>query len=244
MRTRIELPDNAYSIEERVRLSEVDPAGNLRVPMVINYFQDCSTFQSETLGLGIEPCKKKNRAWILNSWQIEICHLPRLGDQIKVSSWASGFKGFLGERCFSMQDAAGNTLALASSLWVFMDTKRGRMTKFTEEDVMPYGLGAALEGFEASRKIPMPEGGVAADPLAVRREQIDTNRHVNNCQYIQMALEVIPEVLDLHKIRVAYKQSATYGDYIYPVILKKEDGYVVALNNEAGDPYSIVELLL
>lgn len=242
MRTRIELPENAYSIEGRVRLSEVDFAGRLRLPMVINYFQDCSTFQSEALGLGIEHCRRQNRAWILSSWQVKIEKLPRLGDKIKVSTWASGFKRFLGERDFAMQDEEGNTLACAHSLWVFMDTDKGRMIPFKDEDVLPYGLGSSLEGFEDSRKILMPEGGIKADPFPVRREQIDTNQHVNNCQYVQMALELIPGGEDIRKIRVSYKQSATYGAYIYPELVKEEDGYVVALNNEARQPYAIVEL--
>ncbi len=242
MRDRIDLPENAYSIKERVRLSEVGPAGDMRLPMVINYFQDCSTFQSEALGLGIEHCKEQNRAWILSSWQIEVERLPKLGDQIKVSTWASGFNRFLGERNFAMQDEDGNTLACAHSLWVFMDTKKGRMIPFKDEDVLPYGLGAPIENLENSRKVLMPEGGVKGTPFPVRREQIDTNQHVNNCQYVQMALEVLPEELDIRGIRVSYKQSATYGVYIYPEIVKEENGYVVALNNEAGEHYSIVEL--
>ena len=242
MNTRIELPENAYSIEGRVRLSEVDYAGKLRLPMVINYFQDCSTFQSEALGLGIDHCRKQNRAWILSSWQVKIEKLPRLGEEIKASTWASGFNRFLGERDFAMQDKEGNTLACAHSLWVFMDTKKGLMIPFKDEDVLPYGLGSSLEGFEDSRKILMPKGGVKGELFAVRREQIDTNQHVNNCQYLQMALEAIPEELDIRKIRVSYKQSATYGAYIYPELVKEEDGYVVALNNEAGEQYAIVEL--
>lgn len=242
METRIELPENAYSIEGRVRLSEVDSEGRLRLPMVINYFQDCSTFQSEALGLGIEHCSKQNRAWILSSWQVKIEKLPRLGDQIKASTWASGFNRFLGERDFAMQDEEGRTLACAHSLWVFMDMKKGCMIPFKDEDVLLYGLGTPLEGFEDSRKVLMPKAGVKGDPFPVRREQIDTNQHVNNCQYVQMAMEAIPEELDIRKVRVSYKQSATYGDYIYPELVKEEDGYVVALNNEEGEAYSIAEL--
>ena len=42
-----------YSFEGRVRYSECDDAGRLSLVSLINYFQDCSTFQSESLGLGI-----------------------------------------------------------------------------------------------------------------------------------------------------------------------------------------------
>lgn len=43
-----------YTIESRVRFSEVGEDGYLTIPAIVNYFQDCSTFQSEELGRGIE----------------------------------------------------------------------------------------------------------------------------------------------------------------------------------------------
>ena len=42
-----------YSIESRVRYSEVDEHQDLSITGIINYFQDCSTFQSEDLGWGL-----------------------------------------------------------------------------------------------------------------------------------------------------------------------------------------------
>ena len=50
--------DNQYTIDGRIRFSEVDHTRRITLPGIVNYFQDCSTFQSEDLGLGIEHCKK------------------------------------------------------------------------------------------------------------------------------------------------------------------------------------------
>ena len=43
-----------YTFESRVRYSEVDHTELITLPAIINYFQDCSTFQSEDLGVGID----------------------------------------------------------------------------------------------------------------------------------------------------------------------------------------------
>ena len=43
-----------YTFESRIRYSETDSDGKLAMASLINYFQDCSTFQSEDLGLGVE----------------------------------------------------------------------------------------------------------------------------------------------------------------------------------------------
>ena len=45
--------DNQYTTEGRIRFSEVDHTRRITLPGIVNYFQDCSTFQSEDLGLGI-----------------------------------------------------------------------------------------------------------------------------------------------------------------------------------------------
>ena len=64
--------DNQYTTEGRIRFSEVDHTRRITLPGIVNYFQDCSTFQSEDLGLGIMHCSERKRAWILSSWQVVV----------------------------------------------------------------------------------------------------------------------------------------------------------------------------
>ena len=37
--------DNQYTIDGRIRFSEVDHTRIITLPVIVNYFQDCSTFQ-------------------------------------------------------------------------------------------------------------------------------------------------------------------------------------------------------
>ena len=60
-----------YAFNSRVRYSEVDHTELMTLPALINYFQDCSTFQSEDIGLGIEVLKERGKVWVLLSWPIE-----------------------------------------------------------------------------------------------------------------------------------------------------------------------------
>ena len=71
-----------YSFNERIRYSELGENGELSLLGLLNLFQDCSTFQSEDLGLGIEYLKGKKEAWWVNSWQIDIIKLPVLADNV------------------------------------------------------------------------------------------------------------------------------------------------------------------
>ena len=92
--------DNQYTIDGRIRFSEVDHTRRITLPGIVNYFQDCSTFQSEDLGLGIEHCSEKKRAWILSSWQVVVERYPKIGEKIQTSTWATDFNGLFGERNF------------------------------------------------------------------------------------------------------------------------------------------------
>ncbi len=131
--------------------------------------------------------------------------------------------------------------AYAFSVWVYMDMKKGRPIKVDEEEVRRYGYGEPLAMDYASRKIALPKETKAGTPFPVRRYHIDTNEHVNNCQYVQMAQEILPDPEGIFKMRAEYKKSAVYGDMIYPEYAKEEDREVASLCDEAGKPYALVE---
>lgn len=232
-----------YTFESRVRYSEVDHTELITLPAIINYFQDCSTFQSEDLGVGIDYLKEKQQGWILSYWQIIVNRYPGMGERIDISTWATGFEGLYGTRNFRMRDEKKETVAYANSIWVFMDMKKGRPVKPDADDIAKYGLDEPLEMEYASRKITLPKETEELAAFPVRKYHIDTNEHVNNCQYVQMALEVLTEEIRVRQARVEYKKSAVYGDEIFPKVAREEGRTVVELCDIKGKPYAVVELI-
>ncbi len=92
------------------------------------------------------------------------------------------------------------------------------------------------------RKIKLPEMSENLPSFPVRKYHIDTNEHVNNCQYVQMALEILPEDMKIHQLRVEYKKSAVLGDVIYPKAAHEAERTVVELCDADGKPYAVIEL--
>ena len=70
----------------------------------------------------------------------------------------------------------------------------------------------------------------------------DTNEHVNNCQYVQMAVEMLPKGKRVRQLRVDYKKSAVWGDIIYPKVAEEPGRTVVLLCDEVGKEYAVVEV--
>ena len=52
----------------------------------------------------------------------------------------------------------------------------------------------------------------------MRRDDIDYNNHVNNAQYIRMALECLPEDFEVRGLRVDYRKPVMPGSCITPSI--------------------------
>lgn len=233
--------ENEYTIKSRVRFSEIDHTRRMTLPAIINYFQDSSIFQSESIGYGLEFLEKKKRAWVLSAWQIVINRYPKLGEEISVSTWACGFKGVCGDRNFCMKDAKGKITACANSLWVYMDIQRGRPAKPETEEIKSYGVSEPLAMETAPRKIALLENMTESPSFPVRKYHIDTNEHVNNCQYIQMAEELYEGEQPIRQVRAEYKKSAVYKDIIVPKVGREAKRTVVELCGVKGQAFAVVE---
>ncbi len=128
-----------YEFDSRVRYSEVDAKGRMTWLALMDYFQDCSVFHSESLQVGVDYLAKNHIAWVLSSWQICVNRMPRLADVVTTQTWAYGMKSFYGYRNFAMNDEKGERLAYANSVWVLMDTQTGRPQRIPQ--IMPDTFG-------------------------------------------------------------------------------------------------------
>lgn len=233
----------AYSFSGRVRYSEIGENGFLTLPGILNYFQDCSTFHSEDAGMGIKTLKEKNKFWVLSAWQVIVNRYPFLGEEVVTSTWAYGFRGFMGFRNFTMDTAEGERLAYANTFWTFIDGKNGLPCKLRPEDTKGYGMEEKLDMNYASRKITLPEHFRPEETFSVQKHHLDTNHHVNNCQYIQMAMDYLPSDFVIRQMRAEYKQQARLHDIICPEKSVEKDKTVIMLNDTKAEPYAVVEFM-
>lgn len=191
----------------------------------------------------MKALEERQRAWVLSSWQIVVNRYPGLGETVVASTAPYGFKGFLGMRNFTLKTEDGELLSYANSIWTNIDTETGLPARLTDEDTRGYELDEKLEMDYAPRKIALPEGMEAQEPFAIQKHHLDTHHHVNNCQYIRMGADYLPEGFEIRQMRAEYKKQALLGDVFYPAVKLEAGKVTVALSAENGEPYAIVEFM-
>lgn len=230
-----------YSFESRVRYSETGEDGKLTLSGILNYFQDCSTFQSQEIGQGLETVKKRNRIWVISAWQVVVNRYPKLGEQLVISTFPYQFRGFLGNRNYMMDTPEGERIAYANSIWTYIDSEKGIPARLTEKDCEGYILEEKLDMEYAPRKIALPKVCTEEESFLVSKQHLDSNHHVNNCQYVRMAADYLPEGFVVSQMRVEYKQQAKLHHMIYPQVAKENEKVTVLLNDQDGNAYAVVE---
>ena len=103
-----------YHLNHKVRYSEISADGYVDIAQVVNYLQDCSTFESFSVGDTIENQKAGRYAWMLAAWQVEVERFPKMYEDIVISSWHYGHKGILANRNFDICDVDGNRIVSAN----------------------------------------------------------------------------------------------------------------------------------
>ena len=214
-----------YTFHSRLRYSECGEDGLQSVFSIMNYLQDCSTFQSEALGLGIDRMKAEGKAWLLSAWHVVVDRYPAFGENIEIGTFASGFQGFYGFRKFFIRDAASAFCVRADSIWFFYDTAHGVPERPEACFSQPYVdaevdtdlnlLG--LSPMQRKLRPPKPGEGKKAEPITVVRHFLDSNNHMNNARYLDIAAEAA-EIWRPREIQAAYSHEAVLHDVLTPEV--------------------------
>ena len=113
----------------------------------------------------------------------------------------------------------------------FVDKATGKLKRVDDAVASTLLIEPQLEMSYRDRRIILPKsGGEAFGPIKVMRADIDYNRHVNNANYIRMAMELLPEEFEVKGLRVEYRAAAKLGDALTPTVYRTCDGFVIALS--------------
>lgn len=224
--------------------SVMDTSLHMKIPAILDCFQDAAIFEAENGKITVAYLYDRHLAWLLSSWQIVIDRRPRLNETVRITTAPYDFKGFLGYRSFTMTSEDDTVFVRAASIWTLMDTKKQCPSRLTQELQVGYEMGERPVMDCAPRKIALLGETQIKEQFKVRKFQIDSNQHMNNVVYVKLAMELLPEDIEVRALRAEYKKPARLGDEVVAAVCKAENKYQVVLQNPAGDIYAVIEFTL
>lgn len=207
-----------FTKEYEIHYHQIDKNKKATPLSLISLMEETAISHSQSVGLGIDELEAANMVWVLNRWSIEIDSQPSWHDRISVITWPSSFERFYATREFKIKDPEGRTLVRASTLWILINFQKKRPIRIPLEFGDRYGISPVKAIDNPFGTIEPVGASHGAGSFPVRRSDIDTNGHVNNCRYVEWALEQVPQdVYDncrLQSLEVEYKKETTLGSTV------------------------------
>ncbi len=222
-----------YSFSGRIRYSETDQAGKLTIKSLMDYFQDCSVFHSESVGSGWTTLAGQGCAWLVAAWQIRIYERPFLDEEVVSQTWPVNVSGRVAAREFVLARPDGTRLAEADSLWLYysLQKKRAITIPASEEDRYQADIAPRLDMPKTHLTIHPHGNPRRSTPTIVSEHLLDTNNHVNNAYYVEIARNAARMSEDISAIDVSYRKPAVLGDSIVPVVYQEPHSTCVELTD-------------
>ena len=184
---------------------------------------------------------KQNMAQLLATRQVEILRVPEYKENLTVTTSVYGMKPMFGFRNTFIYDSEGKPSYRTWSMGAFVDKAAGKLKRVDDATIASLTLEPQLEMNYKDRRIILPrEVGETLEPIKVLRADIDYNKHVNNANYVRMAMELLPENFKVQGLRVEYRVAAKLGDVLIPTIYKIEGGFIISLS-VGNDVSTIIE---
>ena len=217
-----------YTLNYKVTTSCCDSEGKLKLYSALQMMQDCSEMWIDSEPTARKFFKDNNMTQLLAT---------------RVTTSIYEVMPMYGFRNTFIRDAQGQPCYRTWSMGAFVDLATGKLARLSEDAIASLTLEPKQEMNYRGRRIILPkQGGSVLEPVRVMRADIDYNRHMNNANYVRIAMELLPEGFEVKDMRVEYRIAAKQGDLLTPTLYPTAGGFIVALDID-GEPSAIIEFL-
>ena len=135
---------------------------------------------------------------------------PRWDTELTIKTWARRFEKVSSWRDFEVYDDEGDLVLIGTTEWVLIDAKKQSIARITEKMQEEYGIvqKSAFEE-EVSGKMKVDENLKKIYEYTAKKRDIDSNHHVNNVNYLELAYDALPENINMNfeNFEIYYKKQ-------------------------------------
>ncbi len=226
-----------FGVTYKIRLSDADAGGRLRLDAVARFLQDAAIDDVEETGWGAPE-----HLWVLRSVRIDIAE-PFLADtRVDIVTWGSSFSALAAGRRWSLRGDAGGVIEVDST-WIHLDA-----------NARPARIGHGFDGYAEAAQGRLTSTKLTLEPPALdaprrawplRTTDVDRMGHVNNAAYwaaVEHALDTAgPALTGPLRACLDYRHPLDLGDAVE--IVESVDGVRYRAAFAVGDAVRAVALV-
>jgi acyl-ACP thioesterase len=197
-----------YRSSRRIRLSDRDARGRLRLDAVARYLQDVASDDVDETGWGAPE-----HLWVVRHIRIEVVSPPVDDDRVELATWSSGSAPIAASRRMSLVGDRRGRVEL-DSVWIHLgpDARPARLGDFG-----PYAASAAGRVVTTRLELPEPSADGVRARWPLRSTDEDRLAHVNNAAYWHAVEERLqrgggPDPKEPLRARLDYRHAIDVGD--------------------------------
>ena len=227
-----------YKEKFKIGLKDVWAKEEVSNIAILEYLEDIAAYHSDSVGIGINTTEETHLNWLLLDWELEVLKRPKYGQVLDIHTWSRGIEKFYAFRDFEVYDEENNLCAIATSKWLLVDSKTGKIARVEQKMADRYQSEKEKEVFQDKKieKIKEPEKFESETMYTARRRDIDVIGHMHNLYYLYLAYEALPEEeyvkRPFNHIRIQYKNQIKLGETVKCKYTKENEENIVVIKSE------------
>jgi acyl-ACP thioesterase len=196
-----------FTSRRRIRLSDRDERGRLRLDAVARYLQDVAGDDVDETGWGAP-----GHLWVVRSVRIDVLAPAVEDDSVELTTWCSGTASLAAGRRMSLAGDRSGRVEV-DSVWVHLgpDARPARIERFGA-----YAEAARGRIVTTRLELPEPPAEATRERWPLRSTDIDVLGHVNNAAYWAAVehclLRNVPDRRRPLRARLDHRHAIDLGD--------------------------------
>ena len=222
-----------------VGLGDLDQNGKIINKTILKMFEDTAGFHSDSVNNGVAKIEENGTAWVIMSWKLKVLNRPEYGERLTVETWSRSMSRASAFRDFRLVDESGEVRAIASSQWAIIDVNERKLVRIdtSMNELYDSDPTAVFEEWKPDRAAVPEEFEKTLDGF-VRRCDTDIIGHMHNLNYLDMALEILPDEVyakgECSDMTVTYKNEVKVGESIKCGYYREGEKHCAAIFGEKG----------
>jgi len=192
---------NTYTCTREIDYYDTDRFGNMKISAIMRHCAVAGDEHCVEHGFNHKFFIKHDASFVLSRINIDILKYPEYNDTVIVKTWQSDISGPFYQRIVLFYDTSDNLLLEYVSSWLLVTISTRRIIKpATFKHNLPVHIEEKFQ-LKKTDKLKAQEGYRKVYSRYIGESSIDTNGHLNNAVYADIACDALDEQPSGKKIK-------------------------------------------